>query len=103
MAVAYQFGIVRSRLAGGNNSAIMHSRPHHYGMMVGLWAVFPPLSLCCCGTGFHLVLFKAWSWPLFRQSILPDGEQAAIIMRRISNLAANFGIVAEAAEWDECG
>ena len=42
MAIGYQLGMVRSRkVAAVNLQQKMHSRPHHYGMMVGLWAVIP--------------------------------------------------------------
>ncbi|WP_423185485.1 phosphate ABC transporter permease subunit PstC [Alishewanella sp. d11] len=101
MAVAYQFGMVRSRkLAGGNNSAIMHSRPHHYGMMVGLWAVLPPLFIMLLWNWISPSIIQSMVLASIPAEYVPDAEQAANIMRRISNLATNFGIVAEAAPWE---
>ena len=101
LAVAYQLGMQRSRkLAGGQNSASLHSRPHHYGMMVGLWAVLPP---------FFIMLLWSWLSPAVIQQlvlaslpteVLNSGEQAQVLMRRISNLATNFAVLSEAADWE---
>lgn len=102
MAVAYQVGMVRSRKVATINSDVrMHSRPQHYGMMVGLWAVLPAL--------FILLL---WSWfapgaiITMVQASLPadiaaiDSNEMRVVLRRISNLADNFGIVANATDWE---
>ncbi|MDR6983069.1 phosphate transport system permease protein [Rheinheimera pacifica] len=102
MAIAYQVGMVRSRKVATINPGVrMHSRPQHYGMMVGLWAVLP---------AFFVLLIWAWFAPgvinTMVQASLPaefatlDGNEIRIVMRRISNLAANFGIVADAADWE---
>jgi len=101
LAVAYQLGMQRSRkLAGGQNSASLHSRPHHYGMMVGLWAVLPP---------FFIMLLWNWISPAVIQQlvlaslpseVLSSGEQAQVLLRRISNLATNFAVLSEASDWE---
>ncbi|GGW64205.1 phosphate ABC transporter permease subunit PstC [Alishewanella tabrizica] len=101
MAIAYQFGMTRSRsIAGGNNSSSMHSRPHHYGMMVGLWAVLPPLAVMLVWNWLAPSVIDGMVIASIPAEFKPELEQAAIVMRRISNLAANFGIVAEAADWE---
>ena len=52
MALGYQLGMTRSRkVATVNPDLRMHSRPHHYGMMVGLWAVLP---------AFFILLLWLW-------------------------------------------
>lgn len=101
MAIAYQFGMVRSRsLAGGQNSATLHSRPHHYGMMVGLWAVLPALFVMLLWNGFAPGVIQSMVLASVPVEQLQNVENAHIVMRRISNLATNFGIVAEAADWE---
>ncbi|MCB5225354.1 phosphate ABC transporter permease subunit PstC [Alishewanella sp. 16-MA] len=101
MAIAYQFGMTRSRrMAGGQNSASMHSRPHHYGMMVGLWAVLPPFLLLLLWNWLAPGVLQTLTLATVPAELLTDSEQAAVLMRRISNLASNFGVVAEAADWE---
>lgn len=102
MAIAYQIGMIRSRkVAMVNPSLRMHSRPQHYGMMVGLWGIIP--------ASFILML---WSWfapgaiLTMVQASLPadiaalDVNELRVVLRRITNLAENFGIVANAADWE---
>ncbi len=102
MAIAYQIGMARSRKVAAVNAAVrMHSLPQHYGMMVGLWAVLP---------AFLVLLIWNWFAPgainaMVQASLPPeiaaiDSNELRIAMRRISNLAANFGIVADAADWE---
>lgn len=101
LAIAYQFGMTRSRkLAGGHNSATMHSRPHHYGMMVGLWAVLPPFLLMLLWNWFAPGVIQSLVLASLPAELLQNGEQSSVLMRRISNLAGNFGIVTEAADWE---
>lgn len=102
MAIGYQLGMVRSRkVAAVNPTQRMHSRPQHYGMMTGLWAVIPAF-----------LILLAWNWlapgaiNAMVLSQLPadvttvDDNAIRVMMRRISNLANNFGIVADAAPWE---
>lgn len=102
MAIGYQLGMTRSRrVAGQHPSQPMHSRPQHYGVMVGIWAFVP---------AFFVILLWQWFAPSVISSQvvsqLPSdiaaqsSENIAITLRRISNLAANFGVVADAKEWE---
>ncbi|MDP4529244.1 phosphate ABC transporter permease subunit PstC [Alkalimonas delamerensis] len=101
MAIAYQLGLVRTRqVAGQHPTQRMHSRPHHYGMMVGLWAVLP---------AFFVFLLWSWGSPWAIQQLLTaqlpdaiaqDPQELRVALRRIGNLAANFGVVSEAADWE---
>jgi len=102
MAIGYQAGLLRSRrVAAVNKAQPMHSRPQHYGMMVGLWAILP---------SFFILLLWNWMAPGLISSLvvaqLPDtiqsqsSESIHVALRRIQNLANNFGIVAEAADWE---
>ena len=102
LALGYQFGTRRSRkVATVNPDLRMHSRPHHYGMMVGLWAILP---------AFLLMVLWLWLSPAVINammiSALPadiagqSAEQLRVVSQRISNLANNFGVVADAAEWE---
>ena len=101
LAVAYQLGMQRSRkLAGGQNSASLHSRPHHYGMMVGLWAVLPPLFVMLLWNWFSPAVIQQLVLASLPAEILNSGEQAQVILRRISNLATNFAVLSEAADWE---
>ncbi|EJI86340.1 high-affinity phosphate ABC transporter membrane protein [Alishewanella aestuarii B11] len=101
LAVAYQLGMQRSRkLAGGQNSASLHSRPHHYGMMVGLWAVLPPLFVMLLWNWFSPAVIQQLVLASLPAEILDSGEQAQVLLRRISNLATNFAVLSEAADWE---
>lgn len=101
MAIGYQLGMVRSRkVATVYPDVRMHSRPQHYGMMVGLWAVLP---------AFFILLLWVWLAPgaisAMVASSLPANiaateQEIQIIMRRISNLAANAALVADAKDWE---
>lgn len=102
MAIGYQLGAVRSRkVATVNPHVKMHSRPQHYGVMVGLWAILP---------AFFILILWSWFAPglinLMVQGSLPgditalDSNQMRVVMRRVSSLAENFGIVADATEWE---
>lgn len=102
MAIGYQMGMLRSRkVARGNVSVRMHSRPQHYGVMVGLWSVLPAFAI-----------FMIWNWmapsviagmveATLPTHVLSDAtNDIRIAMNRITNLAANFGIVADAEPWE---
>ncbi len=102
MALGYQLGMVRSRRVAARHPAQpMHSRPQHYGVMVGLWAVLPALLV---------ILMWQWLAPgiitgqvvaqLPGDVIAQGGDSLRVTLRRIGNLAANFGVVADAADWE---
>jgi phosphate transport system permease protein len=84
MAIGYQLGMVRSRRVATLQT--MHSRPHHYGMMVGLWAFIPAFfilllwSLLAPG-----VISSMVSAQLPADALAAEGMSADVIMRRISN------------------
>lgn len=102
LALGYQLGTRRSRgVATVNPDLRMHSRPHHYGMMVGLWAVLP---------AFLLLLLWLWLSPAVINAMMVNAlpaeiasqsaDELRVITQRISNLAGNFGVVADAADWE---
>lgn len=102
LALGYQFGTRRSRrIATVNPNSRMHSRPHHYGMMVGLWAVLP---------AFFILLLWLWLSPAVINAMMitalpadisaQSTEQLRVVSQRITNLASNFGVVADAAPWE---
>lgn len=101
LAIAYQLGMRRSRqLAGGRNSASLHSRPHHYGMMVGLWAVLPPLFILLVWTWASPAVIQQLVLASLPIEVVVGGEQAQVLLRRITNLASNFAVLSEAADWE---
>lgn len=103
MVVAYQAGLYRSRkmATGASADARMHSRPHHHGALVALWAAGPALLLVA-------------GWQLFAPGVIESQVAATIqsaqpgindqalqvALRRIDNLAGNRGLVMDAAEWE---
>ena len=102
LALGYQLGMTRSRKVATVNSDLrMHSRPHHYGMMVGLWAVLP---------AFFILLLWLWLSPAVINAMMvaqlpPEvtalsDDQLRVVSQRISNLASNFGVVADAETWE---
>lgn len=102
MAIGYQLGITRSRkVATAHHGIKMHSRNHHYGVMVGLWAVLP---------AFLLLLVWLWLAPQAINGLmlaqLPadisslSADQLKVVSQRISNLASNFAVVDDALPWE---
>lgn len=102
LALGYQFGTRRSRsVATVNPNMRMHSRPHHYGMMVGLWAVLP---------AFFMLVLWLWLSPAVINAMMVNAlpvdiasqsaEQLRVVSQRINNLASNFGVVADAEQWE---
>ena len=102
LALGYQLGMTRSRKVATVNSDLrMHSRPHHYGMMVGLWAVLP---------AFFILLLWLWLSPAVINAMMISAlpadisaqstDQLRVVTQRINNLANNFGVVADAAPWE---
>lgn len=99
MAIAYQAGLVKSRRVASATEGRMHSRFHHYGALVALWAVVPAF-----------LVFVVWRWvspSIVEQMVLAQaapfvdpGANMASVMRRINNLATQFGSSAGAAEWE---
>lgn len=102
MVIGYQLGMVRSRqVAAVNKKITMHSRPQHYGMMVALWTIVPAFFI-----------FILWNWiapnlinsmvvaQLPAEADAASAETARVALRRIQNLADNFGIVTDAAPWE---
>ncbi|MCG6118799.1 MAG: phosphate ABC transporter permease subunit PstC [Aquimonas sp.] len=103
MVVGYQAGLYRSRkmATGANAAARMHSRPHHHGSLVALWAAGPALLLVI-------------GWQLFAPGVIESQVAASIeiaqpgindqalqvALRRIENLAGNRGLVMDAAGWE---
>lgn len=103
MAIAYQIGLVRSRkVANSNRTVRLHSRPHHYAMMVALWAVVPAF-----------LIWLVWSLiaPMIIDQIIvasfpPDALQqnqhfVEANLRRIHQLASNTGVVNSVQEWEK--
>lgn len=103
MAVGYQAGLVRSRrVAAGNTSQRMHSRPQHYGMMVALWTLVPAFLIfigwnALAPSLIDNMLLASLPAEIAQQS--PEMIRASL--RRIHNLSSNFGVVADAAEWEK--
>lgn len=102
MALGYQLGMLRSRKVATVNPGIpLHSRPHHYGVMVGVWAVLP---------AFFILLLWLWFAPgmlnaLMLAQLPPEinqltADQLRVVSQRITNLANNFGVVADAKDWE---
>lgn len=102
MALGYQFGLVRSRnVAKSQLNVHMHSRSHHYGMLVALWAALP---------AFIILLLWLWLAPTVINSMLLSAvpidvtslkaDELRVMLQRISNLAGNFGVVADAEPWE---
>lgn len=103
MAFAYQAGLVRSRrVAAGNVSQRMHSRPQHYGVMVALWTLVPAcLILLAWNTLAPLVMDQLLVAVLPADVAQQSPDMLRASLRRIHNLAGNFGIVAEAETWEK--
>ncbi len=104
MVVAYQAGLVRSRALVASEAPggfRMHSRPHHHGVIIALWAAGPALLLLA-------------AWGLFAPGVIESSlaaqiqaaqpglseQELRVAMRRIDSLAGNRGLVLGTAEWE---
>ncbi len=93
-ALAYQFGLTRSRAVAGSGNVRMHSRPYYYGMLVALWCALPALAV-----------FALWSLfePTIVRSAVINGlptdvaasmgeHQISSFLQRVNALATGFGV-----------
>ena len=103
MALGYQAGLIRSRrVAAGNVNQRMHSRPQHYGMMVALWTLIPAfLILILWNTVAPTLIDNLLVANLPAEIVQQSPDELRTAIRRIHNLASNFGVVADAAEWEK--
>jgi phosphate transport system permease protein len=101
MGIAYQIGMTRSKKVARHSSIRLHSRPHHYGMMVAIWAVLPSLIVYFLWAVISPKLIESHLMARLPADILTgDINQLRVILQRIRNLADNFGIVSQAADWE---
>lgn len=112
-AIAYQVGLLRSRAVAaaaarngsrgdsGVGQMRMHSRPHHHGVMVALWAVGPALLLFVVWRLLAPGIIEA-SVAGHVESIQPmlSEHEIRIAMRRIDALASGRGFVPNPADWE---
>ena len=96
IAVAYQVGLTKSRkLAGkGNNSAMLHSRPGYYGVLVALWCGIPAFLI--------LIVWNLIEPSIFQHVILNnvpenirsslDPATTSVMMDRVQAIASGFGV-----------
>lgn len=104
IAIAYQFGLRKSRrLAGqGSNSAMLHSRPGYYGVFVALW----------CGVPAFLILMI---WAVIEPSVLRyiimsnvpvnvvehlDPAAIVVLIDRVELIASGFGVSDQARSYE---
>lgn len=104
MVIAYQVGLVRSRgfvPVHRAANARMHSRPHHHGVMIALWAVGPALLLLAAWQTLAPGYIEG-SLAAQIRAMHPDlgDQEARVALRRIDNLASNRGLVLGTTEWE---
>lgn len=104
MALAYQFGLSRSKsIAGkGNNSKGLHSRPGYYGSLVALWCGLPAL--------FILLIWTVAEPSVIRHVVMgalpPDvaattsSVQMDILIERLKNIASGYGVTDTPAAYE---
>lgn len=101
--LAYHIGLARSHsIARKHPDQTMHSRPHHYGTLVLLWAIIPTALACflwqlCAPALIEWVLrnhLESLSEPVL------SGQDWTIVFRRIRQLADNIGFVTDARVWE---
>lgn len=104
MVVGYQAGLYRSRAQanGGTAPVRMHSRPHHHGSAVALWAVGPALLLLAAWQMFAPGIIESQVAAQIQAAQPGIGDQSLrVALRRIDNLASNRGLVMGAADWEQ--
>ncbi len=96
IAIAYQVGLIKSRkLAGkGNNSAMLHSRPGYYGVLVALWCGIPAFLI--------LIVWNLVEPSVFQHVILNnvpenirlslDPASTSVMVDRVQAIASGFGV-----------
>lgn len=98
-ALAYQFGLMRSRKMATAGGVRMHSRPGYYGMLVALWCGVPAL--------FVLVLWWLFEPGIVRMVVLnqlpPDvaalsAQELQVLLRRVQSIASGMGVSGVASD-----
>ncbi len=93
MALAYQFGTMKSRRMAAQPGVRLHSLPTHYGTLVALWCGIPALAV--------LLLFMVFEGNLIRALVLSGlpadvralpADQLNAVMNRIHSIATGFGV-----------
>ncbi|THF62547.1 phosphate ABC transporter permease subunit PstC [Pseudothauera rhizosphaerae] len=101
MALAYQFGLARSRSVAGQGAARMHSRPGYYGLLVALWCGLPALAVFLLWTLFEPGIIRS----VVLNQLPPDlaglqGNELEVLLRRIEQIASGFGVSDQPAAFE---
>lgn len=94
VAVAYQFGLRKSRNLAGENTVSLHSRPTYYGAFVALWCGIPAFLIFIIWNIVEPNLLKHVVFSQIPQQVLTnlDASERLILLDRIHAIASGFGV-----------
>lgn len=96
IAVAYQFGLRKSRKLVGHqqNTTSLHSRPHYYGAFVALWCGVPAFLIFVIWNIVEPTLLKQVALNQVPAQVLAHLDPAGqmVLMDRIQAIASGFGL-----------
>lgn len=102
MAVAYQFGLLRSKkMAGQQVRGVMHSRPVYHASLLAFWCAVPALLLLGVWTITEHRIIESLvlgSLPEAQSSL--SNSELVVLMRRLEALTTGFGVVGHVAEYE---
>ena len=101
--VAYQLGLARSRqVAGVDVARRLHSRPVYHGLLAVLRAAVPALGVFALWRLFGDNVIQSMVLGSIPVEHLPaDALQQQVMLRRIANLATGFGVLGDAAPYEQ--
>ncbi|WP_269914110.1 phosphate ABC transporter permease subunit PstC [Acinetobacter sp. HY1485] len=104
IAVAYQFGLRKSRkLAGaGKNTVTLHSRPTYYGAFVALWCGVPAFLIFILWNIVEPTLLKHVVFNQIPQDVLAnlDATGRIVLLDRVHAIASGFGVTDQVQSYE---
>lgn len=101
MALAYQFGLTRSRKLGAAEGVRLHSRPGYYGLLVALWCGLPAFAVFVLWTLFEPgLIHSAVVGQLPPEIGALQGRELDVLMRRVQSIASGFGVSGQALDYE---
>ena len=104
IAVAYQFGLRKSRkLAGaGKNTVMLHSRPTYYGAFVALWCGVPAFLIFILWNIVEPSLLKQVVFNQIPQDVLANLDAAGriVLLDRVHAIASGFGVTDQVQSYE---
>ncbi len=106
--IAYQLGLVRSKAVergsvdGTMQAVRLHSRPQYHGWLMVLRAVIPAVTVYILWTIFGGQIVGSMVLDAMPAGAVPESDlERSVLLQKISNLSTGFGILGEAAPFEQ--